>query len=109
MPKDKYTEEINNLSSEISNIGDVWELYYKRGYYYFLAADEEKAKDDYKHALVLGLDPTNYPYYAFSNSNELRRDFILPEKILVLLILVIVTIALFMQIAGFVLKLKGIL
>ena len=36
MPKDNYKSEISALNSEIENRGDVWELYYKRGYFFYL-------------------------------------------------------------------------
>lgn len=107
MMNDKYSQEIFALNDEIAKRGGVWELYYQRGYLYFLSDDDEKAKDDYKHAIALGLDPTEYPYYTFSNSNEKRREFLLPEKILAFLVLIIVGIALVFQVASFVLKVKG--
>ncbi len=109
MNNDKYQREILSLNEEISKRGDVWELYYQRGYLYFLSDNDEKAKDDYLHAISLGLDVTQLPYYSFSNSNEKRREFLLPEKILVFLILVIVLIVLFSQIASIVLRIKTVL
>lgn len=109
MNNDKYLQVISALSDEIEKLGDVWELYHQRGYYYFLSDDDEKAKDDYKHAMALGLDPTQIPYYSFSNSNEKRREFLLPEKIMVFLVLIIVGIALVFQVSSFVLKIKGAL
>lgn len=107
--KEKYLKEIVDISSEIANQGDSFELYYKRGYLYFLVDEQEKAKDDYRYAVKLGLDITEFPYYSFSPSNEMRREFLLPEKILVFLILIIVGVALFFQISGFVLRLKGLI
>ncbi len=108
MPKDKYKQEILSLNADIDVQGDRWELYYRRGYFYFLSQDEEKAKDDYKHAVSLGLDPSELPYYAFSGSNTLRRDFLLPEKILVVLILIVVFIALSFQITDFAVWVKSL-
>lgn len=107
MSKQKYLDEVSSLTDEIERYGDVWELYYKRGFFYFLLNETDNAKEDYNHALALGLDPTVTPYYSFSNSNEMRRDFVLPEKILVFLILIVVSIALVFQVASFVLKVKG--
>ena len=109
MPKDNYKSEISALNSEIENRGDVWELYYKRGYFFYLSKDEEKAKDDYLRAIALGLNPTEVPYYSFSCSNTLRRDFLLPEKVLVVLILIVVFIALSFQVTDFVLWIKSVL
>ena len=105
----KYDKEINALCEEISRNGDVWELYYQRGYYYFLNNEDEKAKDDYKHAVSLGLDFIETPYYSFSNSNSKRRDFLLPEKIMVFLVLLMVIVAIFFQSASFIAKIRGVL
>lgn len=109
MNNDKYSKEFSALNDEIARRGDVWELYYQRGYLYFLSDNDAMAKDDYKRAMALGLDPTQAPYYSFSNSNEKRREFLLPEKILVFLLLVIIGISLVFQIYTFVLKIKGAL
>ena len=109
MSKEKYIEKIFALSKEIKEQGDIWELYYQRGYYYFLCDENDKSKEDYKQAVSFGMDVTQYPYYTFSNSNEKRRDFILTEKILVFLILIIVIIALAFQILTFVFKIKSII
>ena len=109
MNKEKYIKIINSISSEIENNSTDWELFYQRGYYFYLLDNEELAKENYKQALTLGMDATNYPYYKFSNSNELRRDFILPEKILVFLVLIIIAFALTTQVANFILKIKGVL
>ena len=106
--KEKYLKEIFAISSEITNCGESSDLFYKRGYLYFLSDEQEKAKEDYRQAVKLGLDFTEFPYYTFSPSNEMRRDFLLPEKILVFLILIIVGVALFFQVSGFVLRLKGL-
>ena len=105
----KYNEKINKLSNEISQKGDIWELYYQRGYLYFLNDEDEKAKDDYKHAVSLGLNFIEIPYYTFSNSNSKRRDFLLPEKIMVFLVLLMVFVAIFFQSASFIAKIKGVL
>lgn len=105
--KKNYTDEITALSQEIEKSGDVWELYYQRGYLYFLNDEDDNAKDDYKHALALGLDPTEVPYYSFSTSNSKRREFLLPEKIMVFLLLLVVIAALIIQIASFIIKIKG--
>lgn len=102
--KKNYTDEISAISLEIEKRGDVWELYYQRGYMYFLSDEDDKAKDDYKHALALGLDPTEAPYYSFSASNSKRREFLLPEKIMVFLLLLVVAAALVIQITSFVIK-----
>lgn len=103
--KKNYTDKISALSQEIEKRGDVWELYYQRGYMYFLSDEDDIAKDDYKHAMALGLDPTEVPYYSFSASNSKRREFLLPEKIMVFLLLLVVVTALVIQIASFVIKL----
>ena len=63
----KYDKEINAVSDEISQRGDLWELYYQRGYLYYLNDEDEKAADDYRHAVSLGLDYIETPYYTFSN------------------------------------------
>lgn len=105
----KYQNIINSISLELETNAEAWELYYKRGYYFYLSDDETSAKNDYNKALSLKMDATEYPYYRFSNTNEMRRDFILPEKILVFLILIIVAFALTMQVASFIFKIKGIL
>ena len=112
MPK-KYNEEIETLSTEIEqrnrdgNEYNLWELYYQRGYLYFLNNEDDKSKDDYKKAEALGLDVTELPYYAFSNANSKRREFLLPEKILVFLILIMVLAAIGIQIISFLYKIKG--
>ena len=99
----KYIKEINTLSEQISVKND-WELYYQRGYLYFLINEDKKAKEDYHQAVSLGLDFTEVPYYSFSNSNSKRRDFLLPEKIMVFLVLLMVLAAIFFQIASFITK-----
>lgn len=107
----KYNAEINALTAEIeqrnSNEYNLWELYYQRGYLYFLNNEDDKAKDDYKKAESLGLDVTELPYYTFSNANSKRREFILPEKILVFLILLMIFAAIGIQIISFLYKIKG--
>ena len=105
----KYDKEINAVSDEISQRGDLWELYYQRGYLYYLNDEDEKAADDYRHAVSLGLDYIETPYYAFSNSNSKRRDFLLPEKIMVFLVLLMVLVAIFFQAVSFIAKIKGFL
>lgn len=106
----KYTEEIDAITAEIEKRGDnqynIWELYYQRGYLYFLNNEDAKSKDDYKKAETLGLDVTELPYYSFSNSNSKRREFLLPEKILVFLILIMVFAAIGIQIITFVYNIK---
>ncbi|MBS4759253.1 MAG: hypothetical protein KHX03_00975 [Clostridium sp.] len=102
-----FNKQIASLTDEISKRGDVYELYYQRGYFYFLSDDNEKAKDDYIKAISLGLDPTELPYYPFSNSNSKRREFLLPEKIMVFLLLIMIIVALLFQIYSFLIKLKG--
>ena len=104
----KYNNEIIEITNQIEKVGDVWELYYQRGFLYYLANEDDKAKQDYKKAVACGLDFTEHPYYSFSNSNEKRREFLLPEKILVVLILIIVGISLFYQICSAYFKIKGI-
>ncbi len=111
MPQ-KYTQEINTITSEIEKYTiaeghNLWELYYRRGYFYFLDNEDEKAKEDYKKAEAAGLDVTEVPYYSFSNSNSKRREFLLPEKILVFLILLMVIGAIGVQIAGFIYRING--
>ncbi len=101
-----YLNEIESITNEIQKRGDVYELFYQRGYFHFLNEDDEKAQDDYKKALSLGLDATQLPYYAFSNSNSKRREFLLPEKIMVFLILIMVLAALAVQIFNAYLNLK---
>ena len=107
----KYTDEISAITAEIEERGDnqynFWELYYQRGYLYFLNNEDDNAKADYKKAESLGLDVTELPYYSFSNSNSKRREFLLPEKILVFLILLMVLAAIGIQIAGFLYNIKG--
>lgn len=109
----KYTDEINAITAEIEQRGDnqynLWELYYQRGYLYFLINEDDKAKTDYKKAESLGLDVTELPYYCFSNSNSKRREFLLPEKILVFLILLMVFVAIGIQIISFVYNIKSAL
>ena len=105
----KYDEAILALTQEIEKSGDVAELYYQRGYLNFLANYDDLAKEDYKKAVSFGLDCTETPYYTFSNSNEKRRNFILPEKILVILILIVVCISLFYQVCMAIYKFKGLL
>ena len=56
----KYIKEINTLSEQISVKND-WELYYQRGYLYFLINEDKKAKEDYHQAVSLGLDFTEVP------------------------------------------------
>ena len=106
-----YTEEINAITLEIQQKGDsspqIWELYYQRGYLYFLNNDDDNAKADYKKAETLGLDVTQLPYYTFSNSNSKRREFLLPEKILVFLILIMVFAAICMQVISFLYNIKA--
>lgn len=104
---DKFLTEISALNERIANEGDKWALYYQRGYFHFLSDDNEKAKDDYKHSLALGLDPTEEPYYSFSASNSKRRPFLLPEKLMVAILLIMILAALAFQIFDFVSKIKG--
>ena len=104
MNENNYTKEISIINERIAKEGDYWELYYQRGYLHFLLNNEEEAKKDYKQALQFGADVTQVPYYTFSNSNEFRRDFILPEKILVVLVLIVVIISVLMQIFAFISK-----
>ena len=113
MPE-KYIEEINAITAEIEkscgregSVDDLWELYYQRGYLYFLNNDDDKAKADYKKAQTFGLDVTELPYYSFSNSNSKRREFLLQEKILVFLILIMVFVAIAFQIISFVYNIKA--
>lgn len=100
--KEKLQAQIELINEEIAKQGDVFELYYKRGYFYFLSGDEQKAKDDYKTAMSFGLDATEYPYYSFSNDNSIRREFLLPEKIMVFLLLLIIIGALVINVYEFV-------
>lgn len=100
----QYTKKIKSLSEEISLRGDVWELYYERGYYFFLNDDLKSAKDDYLQAVKFGLDITQVPFYTFSNENSKRREFILPEKIMVILILLMVVFSTILQVSDFFIK-----
>lgn len=109
MNKNKYVAEILSITTEIEKRGDIWELYYQRGYLYYLLNEDSKAKDDYKKAVHLGLDFTEHPYYTFSRSNEKRRDFLLPEKLMIALVLIIVTITLCSQIISWYIKIKTLL
>lgn len=109
MNKNKYIAEIISLSAEIEKRGDTWELFYQRGYLYFLLNEDEKAKEDYKKAVEIGLDYTEHPYYNFSSTNEKRRDYLLPEKLMIALVLIIVIITLCAQIINWYLKVKTIL
>lgn len=109
MNKNKYIAEIIAITSELEVKGDIWELYYQRGYLYFLLNEDKDAEKDYRKAVDLGLDYIKYPYYFFSNSNEKRRDFLLPEKIMIALVLVIVALTLFSQLISWYLKIKTML
>ena len=40
----KYDKEINAVSDEISQRGDLWELYYQRGYLYYLNDEDAYVK-----------------------------------------------------------------
>jgi tetratricopeptide (TPR) repeat protein len=102
--KEKYLERIRELDENITEQPDIYEFYEERGYLYFLLEQYDKAKEDYRKAVSLGLDFTEYPYYSFSNQNSRRRDFSLPEKILVFLILLMVLAALIFQVLGFIMK-----
>lgn len=109
MNKNKYIAEIISISSEIENGDDIWELRYQRGYLYYLLNEDSKAKEDYKKAVALGLDYTEHPYYTFAATNEKRRDFLLPEKLMIALVLIIITLTLFSQIVNWYLKIKTML
>lgn len=109
MSNNKFFKEISSLSARIDGGETTFELYYERGYYYFLANEDELAKADYIKAVSYGLDFTECPYYSFSSSNEKRREFLLPEKILVFLILIVVIITFLGQIYDTVLRFKGLL
>lgn len=102
-----YDKEIDALTQEIKIRGDIWSLYYERGYFFFLNNNETEAKNDYRHAVSIGLDPTEMPYYSYSASNSLRRNFLLPEKIMVFLLVIVIIFSLITQIASFILKIKG--
>ena len=104
--QEDFLAEISKINEEIAKRGDIYELYYERGYLYFLANDDIKAKEDYKKAISIGLDPTEMPYYTFSNSNAKRREFLLPEKIMVFLILIMVLGAIFLQFGHIFSKIK---
>ena len=104
-----YQEHIDALSAEIEKCGDMWELYNERGFWYFLNGEEEKAKADYRKAMEFGLDPLEQPYYAFSTNNSRRREFLLPEKIMVFLLLIMVLVALFFQLTSFIINIKAAL
>lgn len=109
---EKFLKEIEALTAAIENNIDntlsLWELYYQRGYLYFLNDEDEKAKDDYKHAQSMGLDATEIPFYAFSNSNSKRRDLLLPEKIMIFLVIIMVLAALAFEVIDFVYKVKSV-
>lgn len=109
---EKLLKEIEALTAAIEHNTDIslnlWELYYQRGYLYFLNDDNEKAKDDYKHAQDLGLDVTEIPFYAFSNSNSKRRNLLLPEKIMIFLVVIMVLAALAFEVIDFVYKVKSV-
>lgn len=100
----KYEEEIALISEKINADSSDFELYYERGYLYYLDLQDDLAKEDYKKAIDLGLDVTVYPYYCFSSSNTKRREFLLPEKILVVLVLIMVFVAIFFESVGFLQK-----
>lgn len=100
----KYTEQLALINDMINSDLSNFELYYERGYLYYLDSQDDLAKDDYKKAVELGLDVTVYPYYSFSSSNTKRREFLLPEKILVVLILIMVFVAIFFESVGFLQK-----
>ena len=104
--QEDFLAEISKINEEIAKRGDIYELYYERGYLYFLANDDIKAKEDYKKAISIGLDPTEMPYYTFSNSNAKRREFLLPEKIMVFLILIMVLGTIFLQFGHIFSKIK---
>lgn len=103
----KLQSEISALNEQIAHQPNNLELFYQRGFLYFLADDIEKAKEDYKYSVSLGLDTTELPYYSFSNSNEKRRPFLLPEKLMVGLILIMIFTALALQVYDFISKFKG--
>ena len=107
MNNKKYAKDIEMLTSAIEKSGNKSDLYYQRGYFYYLSNDDEKAKLDYTKAVSFGLDFTEYPYYTFTNTNEKRREYILPEKLLIILVLIIVLITLFYQIFSFISNFKG--
>jgi len=96
-----YSEKILHLTQEISSDSTNFKLYYNRGLFYFLSGQDDLARVDYNNAVKLGLDCTEIPYYAFSNDNSIRRDFLLPEKILVFLILLIVLFSLLWEVFSF--------
>lgn len=102
--KPDYSNLITFLTEQIKNDSSNSLLYYERGYYYFLTDQDESAKNDYKTALDLGLDFSKYPYYSFSNSNEKRRNFLLPEKILVFLILILIIVSIIFEVFSFINK-----
>lgn len=97
-----YLSKITILNDEISRVGDDWHLYYERGYYHFLMSNLENSKQDYYSAIKFGLDVTEYPYYSFTDSNKMRRDFLLPEKILVFLIFIMVLVSIYLQFVDFI-------
>ena len=99
-----YSKEIRVLTKEIEANHNDANLLYERGFFYFLSDLDDCAKEDYKKALELGLDFTLYPYYSFSNSNEKRRSFLLPEKILVVLILILVIVSIIFEVFSFINK-----
>ncbi len=105
-----YNEEITAITAEIEKCktsdNSIWELYYQRGYLYFLNNEDDKAKADYKTAESMGLDVTELPYYTFSNSNSKRREFLLPEKTLVFLILLLIFATIGLQVINFLYRLK---
>ena len=102
--KKNFSEQFALINDMINADSDNFELYYERGYLYYLDSQDDLAKDDYKKAVELGLDATVYPYYTFSSSNTKRREFLLPEKILVVLILIMVFVAIFFESVGFLQK-----
>ncbi len=105
--QEDFLSEISKINEEIAKRGDIYELYYERGYLYFLANDDVKAKEDYKKAISIGLDPTELPYYTFSNSNSKRREFLLPEKIMVFLLLIMIIGAMLLQFGHILVKIKN--
>ena len=107
MSKNKHIAEIISLSAEIKANSNNCELYYQRGYLYFLLNEDTKAKEDYRKAVELGLDYTENPYYTFAATNTKRRDFLLPEKIMIALVLVIVGLTLFTQFVNWYLKIRS--
>jgi len=98
---DKYSSQIHELDEKLLIEPNNYELFYERGYFHFLSNNDELSKADYHKAVSLGLDITVFPYYCFSDSNTKRREFLLPEKILVFLVLIMVLFSIVLQLFYF--------